>query len=73
MPLGKEVGLGPGDSVLDGHSAPPLRRGRQLWGREYISASRIGSRIPRVRLCGFRHICTSGFRVRASPASFIPF
>ena len=26
MPLGTEVGLGPGDIVLDGHPAPPTER-----------------------------------------------
>jgi len=29
MPLGTEVGLGPGDIVLDGNPAPPLRKGAQ--------------------------------------------
>jgi len=28
MPLGMEVGLGPGDFVLDGDSAPPSREGK---------------------------------------------
>ena len=27
MPLGMEVGLGPGDIVLDGNPAPPTERG----------------------------------------------
>jgi len=27
MPLGMEVGLGPGDSVLDGNPAPPPQKG----------------------------------------------
>jgi len=27
MPLGVEVGLGPGDFVLDGDPAPPMERG----------------------------------------------
>jgi len=27
IPLGTEVGLGPGDIVLDGDSTPPLKRG----------------------------------------------
>jgi len=27
MPLGREVGLGPGDFVLDGDLAPPTERG----------------------------------------------
>jgi len=30
MPLGMEVGLGPGDFVLDGHTAPPLKGGEPL-------------------------------------------
>jgi len=29
MPLGKEVGLGPGDFVLDGDPAPPPKKGAQ--------------------------------------------
>jgi len=29
MPLGMEVGLGPGDIVLDGDPAPPSRKGAQ--------------------------------------------
>ena len=29
MPLGTEVGLGPGDIVLDGDPAPPARKGAQ--------------------------------------------
>jgi len=29
IPLGTEVGLGPGDSVLDGDPAPPSRKGEQ--------------------------------------------
>ena len=29
MPLGTEVGLGPGDFVLDGDSAPPPEKGAQ--------------------------------------------
>jgi len=35
MPLGTEVGLGPGDTVLDGNPAPPAERGTappQLFG-----------------------------------------
>jgi len=35
MPLGKEVGLGPGDIVLDGDPVPPTERGtvaRPLFG-----------------------------------------
>jgi len=39
MPLGTDVGLGPGDIVLDGDPAPPFRRGPQLGGREYILAT----------------------------------
>ena len=35
--------------------------------------SRIGSRVLQVRLCGFRHISTSGFCIRTSRASFIAF
>jgi len=27
MPLGMELGLGPGDFVLDGHPAPPRQKG----------------------------------------------
>ena len=54
MPLGAEVGLGPGNIVSDGDPDPSMERGT-------------------VRLCGFRHISTSGFRVRASRASFIAF
>ena len=27
MPLGTEVGLGPGDIVLDGDPSPPMERG----------------------------------------------
>jgi len=27
MPLGREVGLGPDDIVLDGNPAPPLQKG----------------------------------------------
>jgi len=30
MPLGTEVGLGPGDIVLDGDPAPPMKRGTAL-------------------------------------------
>ena len=30
MPLGMEVGLGPGDFVLDGHTAPPQKGGEPL-------------------------------------------
>jgi len=30
MPLGTEVGLGPGDIVLDGDSAPPRKGAQQL-------------------------------------------
>ena len=52
MPLGVEVGLGPGHFVLDGDPAPPTER-------------------DTVRLCGFRHISTSGLGVSASRASFI--
>jgi len=29
MPLGTKVGLGPGDIVLDGDSAPPMERGTE--------------------------------------------
>jgi len=29
MPLGMEVGLGPGDIVLDGDLAPPIQKGAQ--------------------------------------------
>ena len=29
MPLGMEVGLGPGDIVLDGNPAPPPKKGAQ--------------------------------------------
>jgi len=37
--IGTEVGLGPGDIVLDGDSASPFRVVPQFWGREYISAT----------------------------------
>jgi len=41
MPLGMEVGLGPGDFMLDGDSAPPLKKGRPM----FIVAKRLhGSR-----------------------------
>ena len=52
MPLGREVGLIPGDTVLDGDPAPSTDRGT-------------------VRLCGFRHISTSGLGIGAGRASFI--
>jgi len=32
MPLGTEVGLGPGDIVLDGDLAPPFWGEPQFWG-----------------------------------------
>ena len=39
MPLGTEVGLGPGGIVLDVDTALPFRGGPQFWRREYISAT----------------------------------
>jgi len=32
MPLGMEVGLGPGDIVLDEDPAPPRKEAQQLFG-----------------------------------------
>jgi len=39
MPLGTELGLGPGGIVLDGDPALPFRGGPQFWRREYISVT----------------------------------
>ena len=42
MPLGTEVGLGPGDIVLDGDPAPPKRGHSTLTFRPmYIVAKRL--------------------------------
>jgi len=50
MPLGMELGLGPGDFVLDGDSAPPPQKGRSLphpnFRPMFIGAKRLdGSRL----------------------------
>jgi len=40
MPFGMEVGLGPGDFVLDGDPAPPEKKGYcLLWPRSPVSAT----------------------------------
>jgi len=39
MSVGTEVGLGPGDIVLDGDPVPPFSGRTQFWGREYISTT----------------------------------
>jgi len=59
MPLGKEVGLGPGDIVLDGDPAPHSRKGEQqpalLFGRCLLLPNR------------FMHQDTSWYRGRPRP------
>ena len=55
IPLDTEVGFGPGDIVIDGDPG----------------SSSPPTEKGTVRLCCFRHVSTSGFRIRASRASFI--
>jgi len=40
MPLGMEVGLGPGDTVLDGDPAPPQKEPPNFWPM-IIAAKRL--------------------------------
>jgi len=51
---------------------PEVVSNGQWWDiSPYVVFSRIGSRVLRVRLCGFCHISSSGLGVGASRASFI--
>jgi len=46
MPLGMEVGLGPGHIVLDGYSAPPKRHSPQFSAHVYCGQTAVCIRIP---------------------------
>jgi len=60
MPLGMEIGLGPGDIVLDGNPAPP-KRGRGRAAPTFRPMSIVAKRLdgpgyyyggrPRPRMC----------------------
>ena len=57
MPLGMEVGLGPGDFVLDGYPAPPHKFRPMLWPNGWMDgymplATKVGLGLGRIALHG---------------------
>jgi len=56
MPLGMEVGLSPGDLVLDGDLAPPQKGGEapQFSARVYCRPPTVCIRIPLRTMVGLR-------------------
>ena len=58
MSLGMEIGLGPGDFVLDGNPAPPPQKSAEYFRPMFIVAKRLdGSRCNLVRRYTSAH-CT---------------
>jgi len=63
MPLGTEVGLGPGYIVLDGHPTPPPKKNgtaRQFSARVYRGQTAVCIRIPLGTEVGLGHVVLDG-------------
>jgi len=61
MPLGTEVGLGPGDIVLDRNPAPPLQKGAlptQFWPMPVSDETACLTRVGRSCRCEGKMTCT---------------
>ena len=61
MPLGMELGLSPGDFVLDGDPARPLN----FWPMFIVVIVSCRTRVKRLYACAHIHyLCFSNYRIR---------